>query len=61
LASIFSFVFSLMVEVFSLATVNEDAPNGTIVVTLTTTDADEPDHATKMFYISGGNDQGHFR
>ena len=44
-----------------LAAVSEDAPNGSIVVQVRTTDADLPEHSTKMYYISGGNEQGHFR
>lgn len=44
-----------------IAAVNEDAPNGTIVIMLSTVDNDTDQYSTKMYYISEGNDKGHFR
>lgn len=51
----------LFIIVLVLAAVNEDAPNGTIVVKLEAKDDDLLDQTSKTYYISDGNSRGHFR
>lgn len=52
---------SLTIICLFTAAVNEDAPIGTIVVKVEAVDEDEAEHSTKTYYISAGNDYGHFR